>query len=536
MIKTAYKVSNFAALWGVMFLSAICADAAGSGSIRGSVKDNDGKPLPGAAVIVAIARAEKSAPEKVIKRVNTDADGKFVASNLLPGRYRIKAEAAGFDPVELAAVVEPNKVTVFDSILLRRTGTLEEEITLNGTPRYAARSARGTIFHVAPEKSDQNYAVCRQMDGLIYAFSQSGPGSHMGTSFAISQSIGDVADVVVSGQAGDEQRLQAAAATASGPHKLSVAIGYSRLTILRRGATEQLGQFSLSATDSWQISGPVFIVYGLELSRFADADSVMSLLPRLEVGINMGAKARLFGGIIPSSSADEQSRFKLDSADIVFPEAKLVAIMGSKPVADRSYRVQLGGEKVLADGSRLEVMAFFDEVSGRGLEFIAVPLGQGEIKRHVAEQKGRAKGLRFVYHRRLNHFLEGTFGYAIADGEYSIGPARFFMGGLLQVASAKIDAYLIRTGTRVSTVVRVAPERAYLTLDPFRGRIGAYNPNLSLLLVQELPSMGFLPGQLAALLDVRNLFDQVASVSDEQQELIAGRFGRQVRVGLALRF
>lgn len=536
MIKTASKLGNFAALWGTILLGAICADAAGSGSIRGSVKDNDGKPLPGAAVIVAVARAEKSAPEKVIRRVNTDAQGKFVASNLLPGRYRIKAEAAGFDPVELAAVVEPNKVTVFDSILLRRTGTLEEEITLNGTPRYAARSARGTIFHVAEPESDQSLAVCRQMDGLIYAFSQLGAGPHLSTSFAISQSVGGVADVIVSGQVGDPQRLQAMTAAESGQHRLSVAIGYGRLTILRRGASEQLGQFSLSATDSWQISGPVFIVYGLELSRFASADSAMSLLPRLEVGINMGAKARLFGGIMPGTSEDEQSRFKLDSAEIVFPESRPVALRDDRPVADRSYRIQLGGEKVLPDGSRLEVVAFFDEVSGRGLELIAVPLGQGEPRHHVAEQNGRARGLRLVYRRRLNRFLEGTFGYAIASGEYEAGPARPLTGGLLQIASAKIDAYFIRTGTRISTVVRVAPERAYLTIDPFRGRIGSYNPNLSLFLVQELPSVGFLPGQLAAVLDVRNLFDQVASISDEQQELVASRFRRQLRVGLALRF
>jgi hypothetical protein len=181
-------------------------------------------------------------------------------------------------------------------------------------------------------------------------------------------------------------------------------------------------------------------------------------------------------------------------------------------------------------------MAFFDEVSGRGLELIAVPLGHGGIKHRVAEQNGRAKGLRVVYRRRLNHFLEGTFGYAIAGGEYWVGPARLFLGGVLQVASAKIDAYFISTGTKISTVVRVAPERAYLAIDPFRGRIGSYNPNMSLLLVQELPEVSFLPWHLAAVLDVRNLFDQVASISDEQQELVASRFRRQVRVGLALRF
>jgi hypothetical protein len=54
--------------------------------------------------------------------------------------------------------------------------------------------------------------------------------------------------------------------------------------------------------------------------------------------------------------------------------------------------------------------------------------------------------------------------------------------------------------------------------------------------VQQLPSAGFLPGQWQAIVDLRNLFDQQASVSDDRQELLASRFNRIIRIGVSLRF
>jgi hypothetical protein len=59
---------------------------------------------------------------------------------------------------------------------------------------------------------------------------------------------------------------------------------------------------------------------------------------------------------------------------------------------------------------------------------------------------------------------------------------------------------------------------------------------ICLSLIQELPSVGFLPGQWQAIVDLRNLFDQQASVSDDRQELLASRFNRIIRVGVSLRF
>jgi len=149
--------------------------------------------------------------------------------------------------------------------------------------------------------------------------------------------------------------------------------------------------------------------------------------------------------------------------------------------------------------------------------------------------------VRVVYHRRLNKILDGSIGYSFGQGQRfdSRGisdPASLFTNGLFQMVSAKIDASFASTGTRISTVVRLAPSRAVFAIDPFQGQMTTYDPNISVLITQELPTFGFIPGQWTAIVDLRNLLDQQATISDDRQELIASRFHRLVRVGVSLRF
>ena len=98
----------FAAIAVVVIGFAGTANGAARGSIRGVVIDGVGNPLVGVAVMV-LAESEEAKIDKVVKRASTDVDGKFVAAGIVPGRYRVKAEAEGFNPVELAADVRPNK-------------------------------------------------------------------------------------------------------------------------------------------------------------------------------------------------------------------------------------------------------------------------------------------------------------------------------------------------------------------------------------------------------------------------------------------
>jgi len=535
--------------------------AAGRGSIRGVVVDSLGTPLIGAAVVVLedaeAAKADKE--DKVIKRASTDSEGKFSAAGIVPGRYRVKAEAEGFKPVELAADVKPNKVTVFDSILLRRITALTEDTARNGDSKYAARQARGTIFHYddttkEPAAADPAVTLTPRstdLHGAVNAFAQTTPGAISdpstfgGANFAVSEQIGRQANLVVSGQvgygSGAPQSLKALTTASAGDrHRVGVALGYGRFTFSRHSAVPKLGQFSLSATDTWQISGPVLIVYGLEFARFAEGHSGTSILPRFGIAVDAAAKTRLFAGLVPGSTSDVQSKVNLESGEIEFAEPKPVAVSEGQPVMERSYRLEFGAEHLLSDKSSVEMMAFFDSVSGHGVGLLAMPDSTTPVLR-TEQQSGRTRGLRVVYHRHLNKIIDGSVGYAFGEGQQFdrrgiTTPANLFSNGLFHVVSAKLDANFTSTGTKVSTVLRLAPAQAVFAIDPFQGQMSTYDPNVSISLTQELPSISFIPGQWAAVVDLRNLFDQQTIIGDERQELVASRFHRLIRVGVSLRF
>src|SRR5215471_2574709 len=198
-MRQATKLLALLAVVALGYVSAPVHAAAARGSIRGLIVDPGGAPLAGAAVLV-LGEAEPLKPARIIKRASTDQEGKFVAAGIMPGRYKLKAQADGFNPVEIAADVRPNKVTVFDSILLRRVGTLEEETSLNLDSKYAARQAKGTIFHLdEPKKTtDANSTIALgdrspQLRAAVQTFGEVSSGdpaertAFLGTNFAISE-------------------------------------------------------------------------------------------------------------------------------------------------------------------------------------------------------------------------------------------------------------------------------------------------------------------------------------------------------------
>ena len=558
-MKQRTKLGVLSAAVLLVSLNSLDTNAGSMGTIRGFVRDIQGNPLVGAAVVVVADtdRGPQEKVDKVIKKANTDAEGRFVATGILPGRYRIKAAADGFNPVELGALVKPNKVTVFDSILLRRVGTLADETKLNADSKYAARSYPGTIFHADEGTSRTGDADAvlaartRETHGFIQAYAESGSGpfgdSIIGSNFALYQQIGGVADLVVSGQGGygdkSPRRLEALATTPAGErHRVGLALGYARFTLLRLGDPRSLSQYSVSASDTWQVSGPVLLVYGVDVSRFSGPGAKTAVMPRLGFAFDASTTTRLFGGVIPGSSVDAQSRVGMESGEIIFSDPKPVALTSSgNPIPDRSYRLQFGGQQVLSENSSLELMAFLDTVSGHGVGVLAIPVQTGQPEFENRTLSARSRGIRVAYHRRLTKGVEGTVGYAFGEGSQLNGgsltdPNNIFSKSVFHVVAARIDADFVHTGTKVSTVLRLAPQRAVFAIDPFQGQIETYDPNINVYVAQELPDFGFVPGQLELILDLRNLLDQQTSIQDERQELVASRFHRLVRVGLSVRF
>src|SRR5262245_41420706 len=85
-----------------LVLTLVCASAAfaqsASGSIQGTVKDETGAVLPGATVTITNTDTAHA------RTLATDAGGRFVAPDLPPGPYEIKAELSGFSSVVRSGV------------------------------------------------------------------------------------------------------------------------------------------------------------------------------------------------------------------------------------------------------------------------------------------------------------------------------------------------------------------------------------------------------------------------------------------------
>jgi Carboxypeptidase regulatory-like domain len=96
MLKRA--VSLLAALLGI-FLISVSAFSQAQGNIQGTVFDQTGGVIPGAAVTVLdVARG-------VSRPLTTDNAGQYVAVNVTPGTYTIRAEAKGFRVTEHSGVL-----------------------------------------------------------------------------------------------------------------------------------------------------------------------------------------------------------------------------------------------------------------------------------------------------------------------------------------------------------------------------------------------------------------------------------------------
>lgn len=417
-----------------------------------------------------------------------------------------------------------------------------------------------------------------------------------GTNFAISGSLGGNFEMAFIGQRGAgelaPQRMVAVATMRpSDNHQVTATIGYGQVALARKlgretdvmadpvfdgsGAlpihnsapvqslnrsvgskTSMLDQLSVSATASWQVFQPLLVIYGFDYSRFVGSAARQhdSVLPRFAVQYSPTARLRMNAAITPGSDHQRQSleNFESENIDASFETSSAEVAFADAPILDRSRRFEIGTERLFSEGqSSVEASAFYDMISGHGVGVLALPLEASpemqqtfqNVANQVAAMNGAARGVRFMYNRRFNDYASASVGYSFGRGEQlnnaaiqTLSPGRLFKGGFFQVASAKLDLdFSHRTGTRISTVIRLSPSAVVFAIDPFAGRMSVYDPNINIYVTQELPNFG-LPVRWQAIVDARNLLDQETSVEDGTAQLIATRARRTVRGGLAFRW
>lgn len=541
------------------------------GVIKGIVRDEGGTPIANATV--AIFRVGTS---KLLKQVRSASDGSFLAK-ILPGTYTILAVAQGFNPVTLSEVAVNRSTEHSYGFKLERSGsgnTLPEKKNDRNSSKWRIRAAQSqrSIYQnqdgsppvdenkagktaveetiAVAEREDEEAKRSGQTVVETY-FAGTENGNYAGVNFATLLPVGEKAEIVFAGQVGANDAPNRFETNLKfrpdDNHQILLKTSYGNLGKLKIEDTDKsLGQFSVQALDEWKIRDDVILVLGFDYSRFTGAGDDFSISPRVGLQFDVNEKTRFRGAFTTVTEEKSWARaIELEGSSIVFNEPVAVedfVVESGKPQMNRSRRLEFGIERVLDNNSSIEANVFLDTTLGRGVGLASLPfnvLGTEDFSDFVANQQGKAQGVRIVYTRRLNSRFSTSAGFALGSGqklsENGISnPADVFENDFFQTFFGQFDADL-KTGTSVKTIFRLSPQATVFAIDPFQGRLAIYDPSLSVLVTQSLPTLG-LPIRAEAIVDARNLLDFQTGVSGEEGSLRLNSQRRTLRGGILVRF
>ena len=133
----------------ILFLLAICLAIsttafaqAGTGTLTGTVVDDQNAAIPGA--LVTVTEQATSA----VRTVESASDGGFRVPGLLPGRYTVDVTLSGFAPLKMTDVsLAPTEVRSLEKLQLK-IGQLAETLTVvaeTAAVQTATSSRTGTV-------------------------------------------------------------------------------------------------------------------------------------------------------------------------------------------------------------------------------------------------------------------------------------------------------------------------------------------------------------------------------------------------------
>jgi hypothetical protein len=520
------------------------------GTISGTIKDNDDRPLVGA--VVRIFNSEQEA----ILKTTTDKNGYFLANNLSPGHYKLKAIATGYKPKEVAqASVNPSQNTIFD-LKLEKASSLLTEDQQKDSYKYVLRRNRTIYQFDEQEYIAEKKPFIRESHGFVNLTSSRSfssypfPSSSTSLNFALAQTLTEDIELIVSGQTGlavnSPQRLDVQASFNNNDnHNIELAIGYGQLPTISPKAlkpiTRDINQYTIRAVDKWRIAGPVVLVYGFDYSRFDGAKQSNQFAPRINLDLQVSPNNQLFAAIYSPDGADIEASTEFETTKVDFKGPVELISLVPEPTLENSQRYEVGYSHTFKSRSRIETALFWDKISNRTVPVVSKDSLETQTEDALAintiSQTGDAKGIRVVFSQPINSNISTMVGYSFGQGQeinFSATSQPAISVGYFHVLTGKVNAQLFSTGTKVSAVVRLASPNALLAIDPFQKQLKMLDQSVSIYLTQAFPMFGFVPGKWEATLDARNLLD--LKLGDKQTKAVINHYWRTVRGGFSVRF
>src|SRR6266508_132141 len=111
-----------------LFVASVYSQGSQTGGITGVVTDQTGAVVRGATVDIISELTGQS-----VRTVTTDDDGRFGATLLPPGNYRLQVTATNFKKAVVSGVAVRITETVRQDVALE-TGRIEETVNVEATP------------------------------------------------------------------------------------------------------------------------------------------------------------------------------------------------------------------------------------------------------------------------------------------------------------------------------------------------------------------------------------------------------------------
>ena len=554
----------------ILVMMAVALPAAAGGrkpaTISGSVANTAGVPQMGAVVEIFLSATEP--PRKVF----TDERGLFLAAGLEPGRYYVKVSAPSFLPtlrenVALRsgthAIINLTLNTLFEALQLLspEARPREEEDdwkwTLRSTVnRPVLRLKEGESLIVVSRSGNDKDRVLKARVALV-AGGEPGSGSgDMNASFLVERSLFSTGTLSVGGNLG-QGAGKPGVLRASYSHRLPDGSHPEVTLTMRRLATPEtaargaaLEAVALSVSDTVSVGSFLEVNAGGELQSVQYGGRVSAVKPFGSAELHLTPYTMLAYRYATSQPATRTAKgFDTAPADLS-ESGPRITLDGGSPVLEQARHQEIALSRRLG-GNNLQVAAFTDRLVNAAL------LGVGDVgfdsddlltdvySNTFAFNGGNLStdGVRVVFERRLMPEITATFGYAfggvldLAERGVSLEEARASLHTARRhAATAKLAGRLPGAKTRWIASYKWTSGRALTPVDMFDASPGQADPYLSLFIRQPIPLHG--PGQIEALVDVRNLLAQgyVPVVGADGQTLYLVQAARSVRGGIAFTF
>jgi hypothetical protein len=549
--------------WAVIIVLSLPAWAGERpGVISGYVRDASGTPQMGVVVEIAGSAAQSLT-------VFTDGAGFYLAKNLLPGLYSIKVSAPSFLPALEKIGLQPGtsihlNITLNTLLNAVRVGPLRrtaDDDDWKWTLRSVANRPVLRVFSdPALSAEQQDHSLTGSLSFLAGSAAEGyGSGSDMSTGFSVERSIFSASRVGLSGNVGYGDSLPAAVLRATYSHTLLDGSGPSMAVTMRRFAPSDpnlhyaaLQALAFNAGDDFTVGDVLEFKFGSELQTIQFLGRVTAFRPYGSLELHPSPNTVLaydYATSLPNTRAEKG--FDSTPADLSEADPR-ISMTNFVTRLERAHHQELNVSRRIGKNS-VQVAVFSDRVANTALTgtgevtaaggFLLPDIYSGTFS--YAGDTLDARGVRIVLERKFCSDLTATLDYAsggvldLAKPDVELQNAQQWITTQRRHAmAAKLSGTVARTHTRWIASYRWISGPALTPVDMFNASPGQSDPFLNLFIRQHIPTLGFLPAHMEALIDLRNLLAQgyVPVIGQDGQTVYLVQAARSVRGGVSITF